>query len=300
MSISQGARSQFNYVSETVWGTTPALPETQTVPFMTFGVNLTKDNHEDNSIQADGMAHYLIPGNRHVGGDLDVNFCHGNYNPFLKSLMLNDFDTHVLKKGTTRYSMSGELKNLDIGVSRIFTGLIVDKMQVTVPTSGFVTAKFSLVGKDMTIGATSLDATPTAPTAKKPLVHNGGSFKEGGTTIGYLQSITFTVDNGYSMNNVLGSDVARDATYAMQKISGTVVAYFEDASMATKFMNGSASSIEFELTDGTNTCNFKFPEIYYTGANQTVQGAGPITLTMTFVAVKNEAAGTNMIYTESA
>lgn len=298
--ISQGARAQFATIVESSWGVEPVSPQTQVVPFMNFNLNLTKDTFEDNSIRSDAMAHHLLQGNHHVQGDVDVNFSHGVYMPFMESLMFSSASAGVLKAGTTAKSFTAELGHLDVNQYRVFNGLMVDKFQITIPSSGFVTAKFSFIGKKMTLNSTSIDSTPTVAANKKPMIHNGGTFKEGGTTVGYMQSVTFTIDNGLAANPALGSDFARGITRSMQKITGNVSVYFEDAVMANKFINGTASSLEFQLTDGTNTCDFLLPVVYYTGANITVSGSGPVALAMPFVAISDDVTNfSNFVFTES-
>ena len=299
MTIATGARSQLTYVPETVWGTTPAVPAMVGVPYTAWNVNLTKEAFSDMSIRADRMERYSLHGNKSVSGDLDVNLSHTNFDVFLESALNSTFNTNVLKSGTTRKSLSMEAGSLDIGQYTVYKGVVVDKVAITVPSSGIVTAKFSLMGADSTISASPLDATITEPSAKAPYTHVAGTFNEGGSPIATLTGVTLNIDNGYGANYSLGNTVARDLTYGFAKVTGTATAYFEDAALVNKFINGTASSLDFTLTDGTNTLKFDLSNIKYTGATKQVSGQGPIVLNLPFTALYDGTDASHIVITRS-
>lgn len=299
MTIAQGTVSQVGYVNESIWGTTPATPEMLSIPYTSFNVNLTKSIYEDASVQSDRMERYSIHGNRQVGGDIAVNFSASNFDPFLESLMNSAFSTNVLKTGTTRKSFTFEQGSKDISQYSVFSGVVVDKMSLSVPVDGIVTAQFTVLGKQMTIGATPLDSLMTPAQTVQPFVHEGGTFEEGGVSTGIITGIQLTVDNGYSANFSLGNTLARDLSYGFAKVSGSVTVYFEDATMVNKFLNGTESSLNFTLTDGTHQMNFKVPRIKFNGASKSISGTNSIVLTMPFVALYDGVTGTNLQITRS-
>jgi len=49
--------------------------------------------------------------------------------------------------------------------------------------------------------------------------------------------------------------------------------YFQNQGVFDKFVNGTDSSIEFTLSDGTNSYNVLIPKVEYTAANVTAGGA---------------------------
>jgi hypothetical protein len=305
MTISTSARAKVGYMPEVTYGVTPATPALIELPFTNFSVNLTREEYEDNSIRADRMEVYSISGNRSVDGTIDVNFCHGLYDSLLESACQNAFSTNVLKTGTTRKSFVLEEQALDIGQYRTLSGVFVDKLDVTIPASGVVTAKFSVKAKDQSALTTTTidsDGTLTAPAFKVPFTDNdlvNGFVKEGGVAVGYLTSLTFSIDNSHTGNFALGSNVVRDFTTGLAKITGTATVTFEDAVMYNKFANGTASSLDVKLGDGTNTVEFAFPNIKYVGATKTISGQGPVTLQMPFKALKDTTSGSNIVITRS-
>jgi hypothetical protein len=304
MTIATGARSKVGYIVETVFGTTPTLPNLTEIPFTQHSVNMTREEYDDNSIRSDRMERYSLSGNKSVAGAIDVNFAHSIYDVLLESLLQSTFTTNVLKTGTTRKSFTLETQHLDIAQYVVHTGLIVDKMEMTIPASGIVTAKFDVIAKDqsaLAVATIDTDSTYTTAAAKSPFTDNGtsGFCKEGGAAVGYITNIQFTVDNGHAKNFTVGTNVIRDFTTNNAKITGTVTVFFEDAVMYNKFVNGTASSIDVKLDDGTNTVEIAFPNVKYTGATKTISGNGPVTVAMPFKALYDATALSNIVITRT-
>jgi hypothetical protein len=304
MTIATGARSKVGLIPEVTFGTTPATPDLLEVPFTSFSVNLNRTEYEDNSIRPDRMERYSLSGNRAVEGAIDVNFTHGNYDTLLESALQSSFVAKVLKVGVTRKSVTMEEAQSDISQYRVYTGMIVDKFEMTIPSAGIVTAKFDVLAKDQSVlTGTTIDTTGsyTAAAAKIPFTDKGvaGFVKEGGSALGYVTTLQFTVDNGHAKNYSLGTAVVHDFTTMNAKISGTATVFFEDAVMYNKFVNATASSIDVKLDDGTNTVEISFPNVKYTGATKTVSGNGPVVLTMPFKALWDATAQSNIVITES-
>jgi len=303
MTIATGSRSKAGFITEVTFGTTPTTPSLVEIPFTSFGVNLTRDEYDDNSIRSDRMERYSLTGNRSVAGSIDVNFAHGIYDTLLESLMQSTFATNVLKVGSTRKSLSVEESQIDVSQYRVYTGLIVDKADFTVPASGLVTAKFSVLAKDQSsLSGTSADADGyTAAAAKSPFTDNGtsGFMKEGGAAIGYVTNLQFSIDNSHAKNFAVGTNVVRDFSTGNAKVTGTVTVFFEDAVMYNKFINGTATSIDVKLDDGTNTVQFFFPNVKYTGATKTISGNGPVSMSMPFKALYDATSLSNIVITRT-
>ena len=300
MTIAQGSRSQVAFVPEVTFGVTPGTPQLVALPYTSFGVNLTKDIFEDDTILSDRQVRYSIHGNQTVSGEIAANFSHGNFDALLESLCHSTWTSNVLKTGTTRKSFAIEQGSLDIGQYSLYNGVVVDKLTLDIPTSGIVTAKFGVMGTKLTLAQTSIDAVVTAPTDRQPYTHNGGTFKEGGVSVGFITALSLSVDNGYAANFSLGNTFARDLTYGMSKISGTATVFFEDIAMYNKFVNGTQSSLEFTLTDGTNTFNVELPRVKFNGATKTISGNQSISLSIPFVGLYDPTDASNIVLTRSA
>ena len=152
MAFAQGSRSSLSYIVESTFGTTPAGNFTN-LPFTTHSLNLTKDRVAGNDIQADRMPRVDRHGNRQVSGDIVADLRDADYDELLEAAMLNTFSTDVLKVGTTPKYFSIEDYAADIDQARLFTGMTVNTLGVSLAPNQMVTGTFGLVGKDMTYGS---------------------------------------------------------------------------------------------------------------------------------------------------
>jgi hypothetical protein len=304
MAIATGARSQLGYMAETIWGTTPATPALVRLPFTSWSVNLTKETYEDTGIQSDRMQRYAVTGNRHVAGDMDVNYDPANYDSVLESLMYSTWATNVLKVGQVMKSFTMEEASLDITQFRVYTGMIVDKFTVTIPNNGLITGKFSLLGKDqgaLTGTTIDTDTIVTAATATPPMTHTGaaGFFKIGGTAVGYITSLTLNVDNGTAQNFGLGVATIRAFTPTFVKVTGSAEVFFEDAVAYNLFVSGASSSIDFKLDNGTKQHQFLIPVVKFIEASKTISGQGPIVMSFNFMGLYDSSTNSNLVITRS-
>jgi hypothetical protein len=303
-----GSRSAIGAVVETVWGTTPATPALLDIPFTGFSVNKTIDKYNDGSIQGDRMYRPSVSGNVHIAGDLDVAYGPLNYDNLLVSLMNAPWATNVLKIGNTQSSLSIEHAQLDIGQYWLYNGMIVDKLQLKLGVNGIVTAKFTFVGKDSpTVTTTSVDVTAgtgvggfyTLPQTALPFVHNGGTFKEGGSAFATFMSLDLTLDNKSAANFALGASAAQSLSSSYFEVTGSANVYVTDAVMYNKFIGSTASSVEFTLTNGTNSHDYLIPNLRYHGATKAVTGQGPVTMTLPFVGFFDSTSASNLVITRT-
>jgi hypothetical protein len=300
MAQSSGANSYVAYIAETTYATTPATPELVGLPVTSFNVNLTKTNQSDNSINLDGQSRLTTFGNENVTGEIDDSLS-SLHDALLESAMLSTFATGVLKMGSTKKSFTFEQAFPSTSIYRQFRGIEVDKMAITVPVNGDVSIKYNVIGKSMTVGSATIDTSGaiTAPTTFKSMRHNGGTVKEAGVTIGYITNITLNVDNGFDQNFVLGSNTIHETTVGARKVTGSFTALFESSAIMTKFINGTLSTFEFSVFDGTNTYTFNLPNIAYTAATIGVTNAATIPVAVTFEASYDATAASTLVITKS-
>lgn len=308
MTIAVGARSAIGYVVESTWGTTPASPALTELPYSQFNVNKNLNKYVDPSIRGDRMFRPSVTGNTTISGDLDVAYQPVNYDPLLESLFNSTFNTNVLKIGNTRKSFTLEHSQLDIAQYFQYSGVIADKLALKLTTNGVVTGKFGLLGKDSPVVTTaSIDTgANTSPggfyvasTEALPFVHNGGTFKEGGSAFASFMSLDLNIENKSASNFVLGSNTVRDFSSNFFEVTGSASVYLEDAVLYNKFINSTSTSIEFTLNNGTNTHNYLLPNVRYHGAPKTISGNGPVMLTVPFVAFYDSSTSTNLQVTRT-
>jgi hypothetical protein len=303
MAFAQGSRSSLSYIVESTFGTTPAGNFTN-LPFSTHSLNLTKDRVAGNDIQSDRMPRVDRHGNRQVSGDIAVDLRDADYDDFLESAMLNTWATNVLKVGVAPKFFSIEDYAADIDQARLFTGMTVSSMGISLAPNQMVTTTFGMVGKDMTIGA--VQKTQDAASGAAPFDAYSGDIAIGNvassTASGIVTGLDFTLTNSFAPTFVIGDDSAPSLEYGRAEIEGTLTAYFEDAALITRFLNEVESELEVSVDDptGANAYTFLFPRIKINSADVGVDGPTSRIINMSFVALYDAAEGTNLSITRPA
>ena len=303
MAFAQGSRSSLSFIVESTFGTTPAGNFTN-LPFSTHSLNLTKDRVAGTDIQADRMARVDRHGNRQVGGDIVVDLRDGDFDSFLESAMLNTWATNVLKVGTTPKFFSIEDYAADIDQARVFTGMSVSTMAISLAPNQMVTTTFGMVGKDMTISAT--EKTQDAASGAAPFDAYSGDISignvGGAAAVAIVTALDFTLNNSYAPTFVIGDDSAPSLEYGRAEVEGTLTAYFEDASLINRFLNETETEIEVSVDDptGANSYTFTFPRVKINSADVGVDGPTSRMISLSFVALYDATEGTNLKITRTA
>jgi len=303
MAFAQGSRSSLSFITEATFGTTPAGNFTN-LPFSTHSLNLTKDRVAGTDIQADRMARVDRHGNRQVGGDIVVDLRDGDFDSFLESAMLNTWATNVLKVGTTPKFFSIEDYAADIDQSRVFSGMSVSTMAISLAPNQMVTTTFGMVGKDMTISAT--EKTQDAASGAAPFDAYSGDISignvGGSSPVAIVTALDFTLNNSYAPTFVIGDDSAPSLEYGRAEVEGTMTAYFEDAALIDRFINETETEIEVSVNDptGANAYTFTFPRVKINSADVGVDGPTSRMVSMSFVALYDTTEGTNLKITRPA
>lgn len=303
MPFAQGSRSSLSFLTEVTFGTTP-VGSFANLPFSTHSLNLTKDRVAGNDIQADRMPRVDRHGNRQVAGDIVVDLRDGIYDAFLESAMLGAFSTNVLKVGTTPKFFSIEDYAADIDQARLFTGMTVSTMGISLAPNQMVTTTFGMVGKDMTISATQ--KTQTAAANNAPFDAYSGDIAIGNVAssaaVAIVTGLDFTVNNSFAPTFVIGDSSAPSLEFGRAEIEGTFTAYFEDLALINRFLNEVESELEVSVNDptGLNSYSFLFPRIKINSADVGVDGPTSRIINLSFVALYDATEGSNLVITRPA
>lgn len=305
MAFAQGSRSSLSYIVESTFGTTPAGNFT-TLPFTSHSLNLTKDIMEGNDIQADRMPRVNRQGNRQTSGDIAVDLRRGDFDPLLEAAMLSTWSTNVLKVGTTPKFFSIEDYASDIDQARLFTGMTVSTLGISMAPNQMVATTFGMVGKDMSI--TQTQKTLTASSTNAPFDAYSGSIGIGAigtgtpSSVAVVTGIDFTLENSYAPTFVIGSDSAPSLEYGRAEVSGTISAYFEDAALINRFLNETETGVQVIVNDptGSNPYTFKFPRCKINSADVGVDGPTSRIVSMEFVGLYDTGETSNMEITRTS
>lgn len=304
MTFAQGSRSGVSYVVESTFGVTPGSPSMVDLPINSFSVQLQKEILNSDEIRSDRQTTVSRHGARQITGDMEVDFRADDYDDLLESACFGAFDSiNELKVGTTPKFITLEERAEDISEYRIFTGCAVNTMSMSVASNQIVKATFNLIGKDMTTSQTPLDASITDSSTNDPFDGNNfiGSILENGSLISVVTSLEFTLSNNMAPTYVIGETATPFLEYGRAQIEGTLTAYFEDTTLIDKFINETASTLQFTLDDGVtgNAYTFLFPNIKYNGADVPIQNEQSRLITMPFIALKDATEGTNLVITKA-
>lgn len=306
MPFSSGSRAGLSYVAESTFGTTPGTPALIQLPYTTHSLDLTKERVTGTDIQPDRMLRVDRHGNRSVAGDIVADLRKGDYDPFLESAFFNTFSTNVLKVGTTPKFFSIEDAATDITQFRLFTGMAVSSLAVSIRPNQMVTGTFSMVGKDMTISGTSVDATKTASSGNAPFDAYSGALSIGNaggslSSSAIVTGIDFTINNALAPTFVVGSASTPQLEYGMATVEGTITAYFEDATLINRFINETETGIQVVVDDPTGSSDYTwlFPRVKINGASVPVDNPTSRIVTLPFVALYDTTEATNLKLTRS-
>ena len=304
MAFAQGSRSSLAYIAETAFGTTPATPTFANLPINSHSLDLTKDRVEGNEIQSDRMPRVDRHGNKQATGSLEVDLRKGDFDELMESAFLNSYATNVLKIGTTPKYFSMEDAANDINQFRLFTGMSVSSMNVSIAPNQMVTGSFEMVGKGMTQAGTtgSTGGAPTASSTNAPFDSYSGTISDGGAGISIVTSIDFSLTNSFAPTFVVGSDSAQQLEFGRAVVEGTMTVYYEDETLINKFLNETESSISVSVNDptGLSSYTFDFPRVKYNGASVPLQNPQSRLITLPFVALYDTTENTNLKLTRTA
>lgn len=303
MTIASGSEHSLYYVEETVTGTTPTTPVFS--PFRHTGTTLALSK---DSIQSEELGGRHIrcfrAGNKQVGGDGSLQLSYGDFDAMLEAVTCGTWGTDTpiigtdqLLTGSVRRSFTFERYFADIAQRIRYTGVECNELSLSIAPNALVTGSISFVGLDQDPTNTMVaGATYDTPSSQCPFDSFSGVIKEGGTEIGIVTSIDMTLANGIEALFAVGSSSAVDKSIARTNVTGTITVYFEDMVMLNKFVNETASSLEFTLVaEDTSELRFYMPNIKYTGGQPDVSGDGAITLSMPFQSLYDATATSELV-----
>lgn len=301
MPFAQGSRTQLAYVSEVTYGTTPSTPAMVSLPFVTHSVDLSKTRVQSAEITPDRMPRVDRHGQRTVTGDIAVEMRPADYDFLLEAALFGAFSTNVLNTGTTVKSFTLEDGALDITQYRAFTGCMVNTMQMSIAPNQMTTATFGIIGKNMTQSSTPLDASLTAASNNEPFDSFSGTITEGGSSIAYVNSIDFTLNNNLNPTFALGAVSTPQMEFGMSTLEGTMTVFYQDAALITKFLNETESSLSIVLDDRVAGLNYTLlmPRIKINGAAVPVGSPTSRLMTVPFVALRDSSTGTQLRITRT-
>jgi hypothetical protein len=205
-------------------------------------------------------------------------------------------DARVIKKGSTVTSFAIEKAFTDVNEYQLYTGGIVNTVNLEVSPNAMITGSFGMMFQDAENGGTVYHNDVTGVVTNRPFDAFTGYIKENDTTNSIASSLSISLDNGFERNFVLMQNTAPQMTSGKSNVTGSVTLYFSDSIIYDKFVNETESSIELRLADDENNGYvITLPRIKYTSADTPVSSDGAIINTMNFQALDDETEESNII-----
>ena len=290
--MADGSRHSMAQALETTYGELPATPAFEAIRHNSTTLATAINTIQSEELRDDRNQTDLRHGTRAVGGEIVSELSFGSLDDQLEALLCGTWNNDVLVNGVVRrsFSLFRNFKDVDSSKLPYFTyvGCEYNTMTLSISTEAIVAVNFGIVGANQLEPSSTVPtgATFGEPSTTEPMDSFSGSIKEGGVESAVVTEIELSVENGIAPRYVVGSKKSIKQSIGKFKVSGTLTAYFEDATLIGKYLREEASSLEITVTDGLpgNQYTFLLPKIKFTGGQPDVGGEGPITLSMPFTA----------------
>lgn len=202
-----------------------------------------------------------------------------------------------LSVGTTLKTYTFERRFEDLTQYQLFKGCAINQWNLAVQPEQIVQSTLTVLGmSDGSFSGSSL-GSPVAAATNDPMTAFDGFVFEGGSIQAYLTGLNLVVANGRTVKSVIGAYTSPDVFEGRSRISGTLTALFNDATMYNKFLNETESSLWMRLNDPTDTSKFHnivLPRVKYDAGDIDPPTEGPLMVTLPFVGLLDSVSGTQM------
>ncbi|ENV34554.1 phage tail tube protein [Acinetobacter gerneri] len=165
--MSSGAKQITRYGIETAVGTIATT--WKTLANKSNGLDAKANTTESQTIKDSRIAAGTLVTGIDVAGDIETEFAYGIQDDLLEAVAFNAWTANKLTfGGTTRKTISVERGFTDIDNYQVFTGCHLNQWTLSIPDSGIVTSKFSIMGMKRTAYEVS-KASGATPAIDSPL-----------------------------------------------------------------------------------------------------------------------------------
>lgn len=287
---------------ETTYGTTPASPVGKKMPFNKSSIT-GKQNLVDPSTIT-GTRNPVAPalGNIDVGGNLEVPLTVRDFGWWLKAAFGAPVTTgsttyqHVFKVGSSMPSFCLEQGFTDISQYFLYNGCKISKMGFSFGGDGELVSSIDIMGGKETLGTTSFDSTLTALTFDR-FANFQAAIKEGGSAIANCTEASIDIDFGLDGDTycIGGQGFRSDIAAGIVSVTGKIKAMFQSAALLTKAINGTESSLQITLTNGTNILDLLISELLFERNAPSIDGPKGIFVELPFKAYYQNGADASAI-----
>ena len=202
--------------------------------------------------------------------------------------------------GTSKKSFSllvdyGDL-NSGAGGYDIIPGCEVSASSIEIAVNALVTGSFSFIGRDYLVN-TSLPAGSTFADANtsRPYASFDGSIIQDNEKVGFVTSISPSMDNAAEAAYVVGKRGPNHISYGRMSNTFDIEAFFYDYTLFEKFANEDEGAMSALLKLDGKGLSFTWPRFIYTAGAPDIAGESDISISASAQALKDTDAGTSLI-----
>lgn len=203
----------------------------------------------------------------------------------------------TIKNGTTLSSFGIEKRLTDLTNYYLrYNGMVVDQLNLTIAAEQIITGSLSFLGVNETAAAASFGSGFTAANTNQVMnaIEDVYSIIEGTPAVNTdnrfeITQFAMSIANNLRARKVVGSSGPDSFGYGKFGLSGSLTAYFESQTAATKFLAFTESSITVLLKDASgNSYVIEIPKVNYTAGPRVTTGENTdIMLPLTFEAFRD-------------
>lgn len=299
--MATGANLGVYFIRELVAGVTPESPAFNPIGVAQIALKRSQPPIESERLRDDRMSSPSVNGVVEVSGDLSTELVFGEQDELLAGVMGGAWATNKLKIGKANPSFT-ILERLD-GVAgkkwRIYKGVVVNTLELTMEAGAIVKAKYGFVGMDGGL----LEEPPTgatfgAPTSNISMTAMHGGITLDGVSLSTCTSLSLSVDNGAASRPVVGSHYSLPITQRTCKVTGSATLYYENSDLAEKAQTEDRIAVSFTVDDGTgNSYVFDATKVKPSDAWPEISGPEDITMDVSLSFDPDNTTGTNIAIT---
>lgn len=296
--------TQLSYVAEATPGTTPSSPTMILLPTTDpLALQRGRDTFTSSQIYSHRQTEALRAGRDTIGGNIPIELQYNAFDDFLASLLGGTWTAvapFTLKTGNTIQTFTIQRAYPDIGQYEVMRGVMPSELTLNITPGGIVTGSFNVLGMgwDAMATATIGSGSPTDNSNEPFAGLANATIQEGGSKIAIVTSVSLDINNNAGTNGLVGSSDNAEPMFGEEGITGTLTARLQDASLAGKFEGDTDTSMNIQLSDGTNTMTIDLPKLKYTNANPQANN-NAVDISMNFTALYDSSSSTSISITHS-
>lgn len=294
-----GAKTSTVIVWEETYGVTPTdVSGAVTLPFNSNSVVSSQNSADPATIRANRNPVEAVYGNHDVSGEMVCPLDYTAIGHMLKAALgaptttaSGDMHQHVFTVKDNIPSFTMEKTFAGIGQFIRTAGCKLNEISFSMGGDGELTFSNSIMGAKETVEASAL--ATNAAEAKLTRVNSAHlSAKVDGTATTVINKFDFTFANNLDGDKFpIGSQGYRKAACeGLATASGSIEAYFEDATFIEKAEQNTTSSLELIATYGDYSLSILLPELKFAKNSPAIDGPAGVMLNLNYNAFYKESS----------